>query len=33
MRFRTQAVAYPYVVVALLLYGLHFEIGRQAGSG
>ena len=27
MRFRTQAVAYPYFVVALLLYGLQMVFG------
>ena len=27
MRFRTQAVAYPYFVVALLLYGLQVAFG------
>ena len=27
MRFRTQAVAYPYFVVALLLYGLQIVFG------
>src|SRR6478752_10338897 len=27
MRYRTQAVAYPYFVVALLLYGLQMAFG------
>ena len=27
MRYRTQAVAYPYFVVALLLYGLQIAFG------
>ena len=27
MRYRTQAVAYPYFVVALLLYGLQMVFG------
>ena len=27
MRFRTQAVAYPYFVVAMLLYGLQMAFG------
>ena len=30
MRFRTQAVAYPYFVVALLLYGLQMAFGLLA---
>jgi len=30
MRYRTQAVAYPYFVVAMLLYGLQIAFGLLA---
>ena len=30
MRYRTQAVAYPYFVVAMLLYGLQMAFGLLA---
>ena len=30
MRYRTQAVAYPYFVVAMLLYGLQMVFGLLA---
>ena len=32
MRFRTQAVAYPYFVVALLLYGLQMAFGLLSAA-
>ena len=32
MRFRTQAVAYPYFVVALLLYGLQIAFGLLSAA-
>ncbi len=32
MRFRTQAVAYPYFVVALLLYGLQVAFGLLSAA-
>ena len=32
MRYRTQAVAYPYFVVALLLYGLQMAFGLLVGG-
>ena len=32
MRFRTQAVAYPYFVVALLLYGLQMVFGLLSAA-
>ena len=31
MRYRTQAVAYPYFVVAMLFYGLQMAFGLLAG--
>ena len=32
MRYRTQAVAYPYFVVAMLLYGLQMAFGLLAAA-
>src|SRR5688500_8658355 len=32
MRYRTQAVAYPYFVVALLLYGLQMAFGLLSAA-